>query len=244
MASREWFIYVVVAGDYRKIGITQDVKNRVSTLQTGNAEDISLETVFSVVNEESARLIERKCHDALKFADAHVGGGDTKSTEKAIRKVHGDEVFKHMKRAANANAKGDFDGEERHFERAQNAGRRTDRIGSTVGRGRSAFRKQWEEVQVNESGHQITPTVHTKNYTWGKMKTIHHGHDFSIPLHPEHHEAIAKLENDQEHKFKDETGRHWTAKRQGNDVHFDANGLKTTVSHQSMKESWIGRAHV
>ena len=173
-----------------------------------------------------------------KFADAHVGGGDTKSTEKAIRKVHGDEVFKHMKRAANANAKGDFDGEERHFERAQNAGRRTDRIGSTVGRGRSAFRKQWEEVQVNESGHQISPTVHTQNYTWGKMKTIHHGHDFSIPLHPEHHEAIAKLENDQEHKFKDETGRHWTAKRQGNDVHFDANGLKTTVSHQSMKESW------
>lgn len=74
MASREWFIYVVVAGDYRKIGITQDVKNRVSTLQTGNAEDISLETVFSVVNEESARLIERKCHDALKFADAHVRG--------------------------------------------------------------------------------------------------------------------------------------------------------------------------
>jgi hypothetical protein len=71
-----------------------------------------------------------------------------------------------------------------------------------------------EEVeQVEESTHVAAPTVHTQNYTWGKMKTVHQGHDFSIPLHPEHHEAIAKLEHDQEHKFKDETGRHWTAKR-------------------------------
>jgi hypothetical protein len=89
-----------------------------------------------------------------KFADAHVGGGNTKPTEKAIRKVHGDEVFKHMKKAANANAKGDMDKEESHFDNAQNAARKTDRIGGTVGRGRSEFmrkRREWsEEVKKDE----------------------------------------------------------------------------------------------
>ena len=34
-------------------------------------------------------------------------------------------------------------------------------------------------------------TVKTQKYSWGTMKTVHHGSDFSIPLHPEHHEAIA-----------------------------------------------------
>lgn len=74
MKMVEWFIYVVVADDCRKIGITQDVESRVRTLQTGNAQDIKLETVFVVGSEESARLIERRCHDALKFAGAHVRG--------------------------------------------------------------------------------------------------------------------------------------------------------------------------
>ncbi len=65
-------------------------------------------------------------------------------------------------------------------------------------------------------------TVTTKKYSWGTMKTVHHGKDFSIPLHPEHHQAIAKLKDEQEHKFKDETGRHWTARRKGADVHFQS----------------------
>lgn len=97
-----------------------------------------------------------------------------------------------------------------------------------------------EEYEEVEQIDETAPIVHTANYTWGKMKTIHQGRDFSIPLHPEHHEAIAKLKHNQEHKFKDETGRHWIAKRQGNVVHFQSadlgGNLKTTVSHQSMKE--------
>jgi len=81
-------------------------------------------------------------------------------------------------------------------------------------------------------------TVKTQKYSWGTMKTVHHGSDFSIPLHPEHHEAIAKLKDQQEHKFKDETNRHWTAKRSGDDVHFQSanNGPKTTVKHSTMSE--------
>lgn len=82
-------------------------------------------------------------------------------------------------------------------------------------------------------------TVKTQKYSWGTMKTVHHGSDFSIPLHPEHHEAIAKLKDQQEHKFKDETGRHWTAKRSGEDVHFQGanGGSSTKVKHSTMSES-------
>jgi hypothetical protein len=80
--------------------------------------------------------------------------------------------------------------------------------------------------------------VESKKYSWGTMKTVHHGSDFSIPLHPEHHQEIAKLKDQQEHKFKDETGRHWTAKKSGENIHFQgANGGGTThVPAHTMKE--------
>lgn len=96
--------------------------------------------------------------------------------------------------------------------------------------------------KLDESSDNVTPYVKTQNYSWGKMKTIHHGSSFSIPLHPEHHEAIAKLEHGQEHKFKDETGRHWTARRDGHNVHFQGanGGNSTTVSHASMREETEG----
>jgi hypothetical protein len=89
-----------------------------------------------------------------------------------------------------------------------------------------------EEQEIAEA------TVDTKKYSWGTMKTVHHGSSFSIPLHPEHHQAIAKLKDQQEHKFKTEDGKHWTAKRDGEKVHFQGanNGGKTSVSHSTMKE--------
>lgn len=90
-----------------------------------------------------------------------------------------------------------------------------------------------EESELTEA------TVKTDKYSWGTMKTVHHGADFSIPLHPEHHQEIAKLKDNQEHKFKDETGRHWTAKRMGDDVHFQGanGGSSTKVKHADLKES-------
>ena len=92
---------------------------------------------------------------------------------------------------------------------------------------------QKEEQEITEA------TVKTQKYSWGTMKTIHHGSDFSIPLHPEHHQAIAKLKDQQEHKFKTEDGKHWTAKKSGEDVHFQSanDGPKTTVKHNDLKES-------
>lgn len=82
-------------------------------------------------------------------------------------------------------------------------------------------------------------TVKTKTYSWGTMKTVHHGADFSIPLHPEHHQAIAKLKDEQEHNFKTEDGKSWTARRKGDEVHFQgANGGNSTkVKHETMVES-------
>jgi hypothetical protein len=81
-------------------------------------------------------------------------------------------------------------------------------------------------------------TVKTQKYSWGTMKTVHQGSDFSIPLHPEHHKEIAKLKDQQEHKFKTEDGKHWSAKRSGDDVHFQGanGGNSTTVKHSTMSE--------
>ena len=99
--------------------------------------------------------------------------------------------------------------------------------------GMNNWRKPVKEETISEA------TVKTQKYSWGTMKTVHHGSSFSIPLHPEHHQAIAKLKDQQEHKFKDETNRHWTAKRSGDDVHFQSanDGPKTTVKHSTMSES-------
>jgi hypothetical protein len=99
--------------------------------------------------------------------------------------------------------------------------------------GMNNWRKPVKEETIAEA------TVKTQKYSWGTMKTIHQGSDFSIPLHPEHHQEIAKLKDQQEHKFKDETGRHWTAKRSGDDVHFQGanGGNSTTVKHSTMSES-------
>jgi hypothetical protein len=92
-----------------------------------------------------------------------------------------------------------------------------------------------EEVQLKEA------TVKTQKYSWGTMKTVHHGADFSIPLHPEHHQAIAKLKDEQEHHFKTEDGKQWTARRKGDEVHFQGanNGSSTKVKHTDLKEETI-----
>ena len=97
------------------------------------------------------------------------------------------------------------------------------------------LRKEESDKPLGKGGK-----VETKKYSWGTMKTVHHGSDFSIPLHPEHHQAIAKLKDQQEHKFKDETGRHWTAKKSGDNVHFQgANGGGTThVPAHTMHEGY------
>lgn len=100
--------------------------------------------------------------------------------------------------------------------------------------------KEWrkpvkEETESIDEGYA---KVETKKYSWGTMKTAHHGASFSVPMHPEHHKAIHSLSDNQEHKFKTEDGRHWTAKRQGDDVHLHSanDGPKTKIKHSDLKE--------
>jgi len=96
----------------------------------------------------------------------------------------------------------------------------------------------FELLRKEETEELEEATVKTQKYEWGTMKTIHHGSDFSIPLHPEHHKEIAKLKDEQEHKFKTEDGKSWTARRKGDDVHFQGanGGNSTTVKHSTMSE--------
>ena len=98
--------------------------------------------------------------------------------------------------------------------------------------------KETEGLNMKES-FKGTPSVKTNHYSWGTMKTIHSGSDFNIPLHPEHHEAIAKLQDEQEHHFKTEDGKHWSARRKGAEVHFQGanGGQHAVVSHASMREA-------
>jgi hypothetical protein len=105
---------------------------------------------------------------------------------------------------------------------------------------KKAAKKIAEDLE--ESSDRVTPTVKTAKYSWGTMKTIHHGSNFSIPLHPEHHEAIAQMKDQQQHTIKTEDGRQYHVKREGDTVHFHGvnGGNKTSVPHKTMTESAEG----
>ncbi|NDB58884.1 hypothetical protein EB001_10580 [bacterium] len=97
-----------------------------------------------------------------------------------------------------------------------------------------------EETEINEA------TVSSRKYDWGTMKTINHGKSFSIPLHPEHHEPIAKLKHGESHSFKDETGRKWKATREHDTVHFHGGSYgtqKTSVPHSSLTEAYTDKQY-
>lgn len=86
--------------------------------------------------------------------------------------------------------------------------------------------------------------VVSKSYSWGKMKTIHQDKDFSIPLHPEHQEAISKLKDGESHMFRDETKAKWTATRDGDTVNFKGGSrehpfgsYKTSAKFQDLTEA-------
>ena len=80
--------------------------------------------------------------------------------------------------------------------------------------------------------------VDKKNYSWGKMITVHHGSSRSFPLHPEHQEKIKNLKDGESTSFTDETRRKVKAHREGDTVHLqhaDSN-TKTPVAHSHFTE--------
>jgi superoxide dismutase len=82
-------------------------------------------------------------------------------------------------------------------------------------------------------------TVNKKNYSWGKMVTVHQGASTTYPLHPEHQEKIRKLSDGDKTTFKDETGATVHAHRSGDTVHLKKPGSSnrtTAVAHSHFTE--------
>jgi hypothetical protein len=98
------------------------------------------------------------------------------------------------------------------------------------------FRRRLAQINgINlDESNLFEGTVVKKKYSWGTMRTIHHGNQFSIPLHPEHQEELATLRDGEKHNFEDETKNKWTAERKGNTVRFtNSRGNLSTVTKHS-----------
>lgn len=110
----------------------------------------------------------------------------------------------------------------------------------TVSNPHSELRLNVEEVDLGEA-----VTVDKKNYSWGKMVTVHHGSNTSFPLHPEHQAAIKKLRPGMKTTFKDETGRQVHAHREGDQVHLtyhntgSSTATKATVGYHHFDEGYV-----
>jgi hypothetical protein len=122
----------------------KDIKVYKKNQQVGQAENKLKEEAEEL---DEADLSVRTLYN--KLADTYANGGNIAPHEKAITKVHGPKVFEHLKKAAKANANGNFDSEEMHFDRARNAAKNSDKIGATVGKDRSIFRKTVKEAKDN-----------------------------------------------------------------------------------------------
>lgn len=99
-------------------------------------------------------------------------------------------------------------------------------------------------IKVGEKEKIEEATVKTQKYSWGTMKTVHHGSDISYPLHPEHQKIVKNLRPSGEHSkamYKDETGNQVHVTREGDKVHFvshrTSGSKKTTVDYKHFDES-------
>jgi hypothetical protein len=61
--------------------------------------------------------------------------------------------------------------------------------------------------------HKLTSVK--EKYKWGHLIKLQQGSDWSMILHPEHHEALRKLKAGEEHEFTDETRQKWKVKHEG-----------------------------
>lgn len=96
------------------------------------------------------------------------------------------------------------------------------------------------QEQVIPKGLELSEAaqVHTKQYSWGKLKTVQAGNAASVVLHPEHHKAIGALKDGESHDFQDETRTKWKAARKGDDVHFTTDKIsgKIVAKHAHIAE--------
>lgn len=60
-----FLVYFILAGGWVKVGYTEDVRERMKQLQTGNPFDLDLLLTLDFASESSARKAERKYRDWL-----------------------------------------------------------------------------------------------------------------------------------------------------------------------------------
>jgi hypothetical protein len=104
-------------------------------------------------------------------------------------------------------------------------------------RHKELFNKQMGKNEGVDLGEAVT--VNKKNYSWGKMVTVHQGASTSYPLHPEHQEKIRKLSDGDKTTFKDETGATVHAHRSGDTVYLKnprSSNRTTAVAHSHFTE--------
>jgi hypothetical protein len=149
----------------RAAGRTMALKRRSGDVKMSEeAEQIDYDLFESIMLGEGDLTIRTLYN---KYADHALGAGDAPqpkkaaAVKKAIIKVHGSEVMGHLEKAKNANARQDYDSEDEHFERARDAARKhkSETLGSSVGKGRSAFRKSLGE-EAEDDGWYTHSQMH------------------------------------------------------------------------------------
>lgn len=212
---------------------------------------------FSGLKAHAKKLgSKHKDYHDLMVAASHMGFGNKDHLNKHIKKLDPEvrnKIKEYMKEEANQIDELKHSGPVlNNYLSKTNPDRNTPKENEKRAAGRSlALRKKWgksfalsgvkvpkvsatnEEINLEEA-----VTVNKKNYSWGKMITIHHGASHSFPLHPEHQEAIAKLKHGESTSFTDETKSKVTAHRDGDTVHLSLRGsnTKTPVAMSHFKE--------
>ena len=73
--------------------------------------------------------------------------------------------------------------------------------------------------------------IEIHEYSWGTLRKIEVGKDFSVIIHPDTAEDLRNLASGSAHRFQDETGTRWTAKRNNGDLEFTSTqGRRVTVA--------------
>lgn len=143
-------------------------------------------------------------------------------------------IFKSIRRSSLAGIEGDKQALKTQVDRSEKDSRQSAWSTSDLKRAYGNLKKKQQRrkniADKVAASLEESVTVKKKDYSWGKMVTVHHGNKVSYPLHPEHQEKIGNLKHDEKTSFKDETGSIVTAHRDGDTIHLNKNKHNETTS--------------
>lgn len=105
------------------------------------------------------------------------------------------------------------------------------RLAASLPKGSSDRRVLLHALQKSAS----SVTVDVRDYSWGRLVVVSKGNSYKAILHPEHQEALLKLQGGQSTQIKDEQGVRWKAFREGNEVTLQAPGKSLTFDLSKME---------